>query len=550
MKSNPYVLGEVMCYPHHDHMTWKTTFSLFLFGSLFLIVIAATISDLYAHRKGKFGKRSSVESQEGKMLLTMPININGAPTSRVVQTLASDTQHCGCETDRDHFKRAASIGQLFRCFSAKRSWELLTSQRKECSRGLRVFDGIRVLSILWVITGQTWSIQARLYPNTLFMIDAVEQSSWHVIIMGTLAPDTFLFMGGFLASYRVLHVYAFEGHAPSGLRAIKATCKLILRRYFRLTPLLALVLSFYYFALPTLIGGPIWNQWLNHPEYADCQKSWWTVLVYGNNLVDTQCMGWTWYTAVDFQLFVMVPFVTLAFWHFGIIALGVVVVLMFSSVGINAWEVSQLDDECSANLLNVTDADAFGTLEMKPWIRAVPYLLGITLSFLYNAMGEFEGARNFRGKIVTKAAVWCVAAVLLALPVFANINEIVQIPSEGVQCRWSHKKTAAYLSFARLSWSLGIFVLVGTCLVGWGDFIGKLLSARSWAPFSRLVYGVFLVHPILIEIRAFGNNNYVAFTEIEYVLEVAGFILLSFVVSACFYMLIEGPLYQIRQLLR
>jgi peptidoglycan/LPS O-acetylase OafA/YrhL len=64
------------------------------------------------------------------------------------------------------------------------------------------------------------------------------------------------------------------------------------------------------------------------------------------------------------------------------------------------------------------------------------------------------------------------------------------------------------------------------------------------------VYGVFLVHPILIEVRAFGGNSYGAFSEISFVLESAGFMLLSFVVSAFFYLLVEGPLYQIRQMLR
>ena len=463
--------------------------------------------------------------------------------------LSSDTQHCGCEEDRDHFKKAASVAQIFRCFSVKRSWELLTARRKECSRGLRIFDGMRVLSILWIIVGQTLYIQAKLYDNTLYVMSEVQRSSWHVILMGTLAPDTFLFIGGFLASYRVLHVYAFQGYAPKGFHAVKSSIKLILRRYFRLTPLLGFVLAFYYFALPSIIGGPIWGLWKKHPDYADCKKDWWRLLVYGNNMVDSQCMSWTWYTAVDFQLFLIVPFVTLAFWHFGVVALGGVLLLLIASIVINAVEVSNLGDaECTKNIMNFTTP--LTKLETKPWIRAVPYLLGITLSFLYNAMGEFEGARNFRGRPMMMALMWFFSAVTLALPVFGNINMQIKTGDHEGECRWNHAENAAYMSLYRLSWSIGIFLLTGSCLVGWGHFISRLLSARAWAPFSRLVYGVFLVHPILIEIRGYGGNSYVDFSEISYVLEAAGFIALSFFFSTFAFFIVEGPLYQIRQLIR
>jgi hypothetical protein len=87
------------------------------------------------------------------------------------------------------------------------------------------------------------------------VVREVQKGSWHVVLMGTLATDTFLFIGGFLACYRVLHVFAFQGTAPHGLGAIKASLRLLIRRYFRLTPLLGLVLMFYTQALPSLIGG-------------------------------------------------------------------------------------------------------------------------------------------------------------------------------------------------------------------------------------------------------------------------------------------------------
>ena len=71
-----------------------------------------------------------------------------------------------------------------------------------------------------------------------------------------------------------------------------------------------------------LLGGPLWERWLEHPEYAECSTKWWSIMAYGNNLVGTRCMGWTWYTAVDMQLFLLVPVLTLAFWHLGLAGLA------------------------------------------------------------------------------------------------------------------------------------------------------------------------------------------------------------------------------------
>jgi hypothetical protein len=95
------------------------------------------------------------------------------------------------------------------------------------------------------------------------------------------------------------------------------------------------------------------------------------------------------------QLFVIVPLVTLVFWHFGLVAICSVLVLAVGSAVANAVGVVDMNlTECSNDVLNFTLP--LMTHDTKPWFRAVPYLFGILLAFLYNAMGEFDGANNFR----------------------------------------------------------------------------------------------------------------------------------------------------------
>jgi peptidoglycan/LPS O-acetylase OafA/YrhL len=70
----------------------------------------------------------------------------------------------------------------------------------------------------------------------------------------------------------------------------------------------AYVLFFYTYALPLLGSGPLWAQSIGADNV--CQRTWWTNLLYLNNLLGEDgetgtagCMGWSWYLANDMQFF-------------------------------------------------------------------------------------------------------------------------------------------------------------------------------------------------------------------------------------------------------
>jgi len=541
------------CYPQRTKWSWGTISTILVFGVLTLFASISTAFDLMKNDDPKHIKLFRKQRSEHELLLTTAINGADSPLAPPC------TQNCGCEEDRDHFKRSPSAYHIFRCFSFRRSWQLLTSLRKNCARPLRFFDGIRVLSILWILIGQVLMIQSNMYDNVLYLEDLAQRPSFQIILHARLGTDTFFFMGGFFATYRLLHVFAFRGHAPTRFGALKLSLKLILRRYIRLTPLLALVMLFYLGCLPDIFDGPIWNHWQKHSHYQNCSSEWWTILVYGQNYVDASCMSWTWYTATDMQLFAMSPFITLLFWHYGVAALALVTLLTIGSIVANTIVVHDVHIQtCEKSLQDLTrPLDQYDT---EPWIRAVPYLFGITLAFFYNAMGEFSNGSQVVSRPLTRFVTYLIMVALLSLPIFATVtlpghegtatsHPPHSNPLESGDCKWNSASSAAYLSLYRLSWSLGLFILAGTCMIGWNSPISKLLGARAWSPFSRLVYGVYLVHPILIEIRAFAGNKYLDFSALEYSLDVAGFALLSFLASAILFLLVEGPLYQVRQLM-
>ena len=69
-----------------------------------------------------------------------------------------------------------------------------------------------------------------------------------------------------------------------------------------------MVIVFFYATVFTKIGsGPIWYavaEGMSEP----CKTKWWANLVYLNNIpgiIETQCVGQTWYLATDMQCFIL-----------------------------------------------------------------------------------------------------------------------------------------------------------------------------------------------------------------------------------------------------
>lgn len=69
---------------------------------------------------------------------------------------------------------------------------------------LDVFDGVRVLSIFWVILGHSYFypiMQGNSIRNTPDLLKFLKQFLFTMIPSGFLAVDTFFFMSAFLGAY-------------------------------------------------------------------------------------------------------------------------------------------------------------------------------------------------------------------------------------------------------------------------------------------------------------------------------------------------------------
>lgn len=71
--------------------------------------------------------------------------------------------------------------------------------------------------------------------------------------------------------------------------------------------------------------------------------------------------------------------------------------------------------------------------------------------------------------------------------------------------------------------------------------LSNLLSHEFWIMPTRLVYGVFLCNGVLMQFYIFDSERGIWIQDIDVVMLFFAFLLFSFVLSALFYLIVEGP---------
>ena len=135
-----------------------------------------------------------------------------------------------------------------------------------------MLDGVRVLSIFWVILGHSYFFMFvyGMRNSAEFSTKYAHQFLFTTILQGPFSVDVFFFMSAFLGGYVFLKKY------PKNKRFINPLQVLIayFHRYYRLTPLLAFTLYFSAFVIYPMTSGPG------------------KMLVYNGNIENCKANGW------------------------------------------------------------------------------------------------------------------------------------------------------------------------------------------------------------------------------------------------------------------
>lgn len=262
---------------------------------------------------------------------------------------------------------------------------------------LDVLNGIRVLSMVWVILGHTLFFPQQITRNLEYVFAEVSQRwTFSFIVDATFSVDTFFFLSGFLAAFLMVkdmqkQKAKLEREGKQDAKGYMRWVLFFVHRYLRLTPVYFMWLVVHWKVVPALASqtGPLgFLQQDGRNDGSNCDQYWWTNMLYINNFwprdFGDSCMGWTWYLANDWQLSFLLPLILIPYNRKKLYGW-----LVGGSVLAAAWIVSaaiafhyHFDPGLNATTPNAKYNTYF---YVRPYTRAAPYLLGILMALLLDA---------------------------------------------------------------------------------------------------------------------------------------------------------------------
>ncbi|KAJ8708183.1 hypothetical protein PYW08_010549 [Mythimna loreyi] len=413
-------------------------------------------------------------------------------------------------------------------FSLKRNWTSLT---KRSDDGIGSLDLLKVsLATLAVSTHTVFfevmgPISNGLYYDKIMLETnrPLLNSVKHV----DLPVDNFLMVSGLLL---------VKGLMEKKKKPMVA----LINRYFRLTASFSVVIFYVASASMYTGDGPLWQKFASREQRA-CADSWWLGLLMLNNYVnsDNICLIVSWYIPCDYQLAVMGTILYLI-WQknktMGKIISAVTVVLALLVPGLVTY-YKQLPGlvlyHDLEKILDFRKNDVYLDTYIKSHNRAGPYLIGMAMGYIISVYKP----NNYRNVIAKKKM-----AVLFS---FASIvaYKVVTTPLSWVSLEYDHLSSALYAVLSRNLWALCTCITVG--IVEYGDLacIRKFTSWHGFTILSRLTYGVYLTHSVILQQNLYSRRNLQQF-DLIYAegLHSFGVMTVSIVFATLLWMFVEAPL--------
>ncbi|XP_075259312.1 nose resistant to fluoxetine protein 6-like isoform X2 [Convolutriloba macropyga] len=522
---------------------------VFVFGTILLLTIIAT-------SRGAFLKLSEIIQNM---------------TDNYKATELGNEYNVQDEPNRDNHLRQKSQEtslpvKMLMCFDFYANMcKILSIPKTSNQDQLSVLNGMRVLSLGWVMIGHLSLLQLGVMDNFIYVLERTENMLFQTITNSFASVDTFFVMSGCLVMMGTLRTLDKFEESKGKFGNFSFWILFYVHRLIRLWPALLLTILFVagiYPNLAPLFYSPKFQNTQTSSMSYQCKGTRWisTGFFYNNWISDPEvmCLAWSWYIPNDVQFYFLSPlFILLARCKLilSVAAIGFCLLVNTLTVllasGMNDVPPSDNGFPILGRLFFNHDKtfDLTGTWRWNTYVafycRFQTYGIGLLLGLvLYQKEHVLRLLRRFiyPVRLLIICAIWVLAFVAGILNVYGCYFWANGYPM-GV---WS---VAFYNATMRILWGVFISVIVFMSSTGYGGIIEKILGAKFWIPFARVNYTTYVIHFVLLELYVQTLETVFHFTTIEYALIASGMLMcincLSILIS-CF---IEAPFIQMEKVI-
>ncbi|KAJ3652943.1 hypothetical protein Zmor_018866 [Zophobas morio] len=391
------------------------------------------------------------------------------------------------------------VGHILTCFSVSQNWKILTkiNPKDYKSDFVPSMQGVRFICSVWIIYVHTAIVTLAIpLANPEYTEEAVHRvlTSYHS--NGGVLVQIFFVLSSWLLVVSILEKLQKSKKITFGYLLVY-----IFGKYFRLIPLLALVVGLHSTWLVHYSRGPFWDDLVGE-EYRICRQKWWLNLLFINNFFtsDGLCLIQSWYMAAEFQLFVLGSIIL---WLIQskprriLIICGAInlifIVGLFCYLFWRNLEVGfKFTPEAMYNLSLSSNYE--WNFSWTSTIMSVPgFAVGMCFGYVFWKYKE-EKIFTKKSHILT---VWILCLALVPLSVFTYTFYVYS--GYYSNSRWF---ASIYGSVYKTIFSCGIGLMLFGMSQGLGGFLKKVFEYPLFHVMAQLSYGAFVVHFSIARVNA------------------------------------------------